>query len=259
MPEKKNRIRELKTSRIKPSKYLENFFFSFFRATRLMHECIKSMSSNQNLVEEAKRNYIISLVSCLETFYRDLLIHILDKDKVKLENVMLKIKEKKTLLDIYKMLQEEIGFHEYVASHFKFQSIEEIEDVFSALFLPGGYLKAIGDHQHHCYILSKSPYPVVLTLSKEWRKNFAFLFEVRHRLVHDANSPCNIPPSKMAELETLTLMICQFTSFFIDQQYGKTMALEKDGKPAFFITDDFLADDWEIGYGGNGYRVISKP
>lgn len=260
MAERRKRIAELNKSRIKPSKYHENFFKSFFRATSLMHTCLRLMNGDSNLIEEAKRNYVVSLVSILETYYRDLLIHVLDKDKSNLESVISNIKEKKTLLDISKMLQEEIAFHEYVASHFKFQSIEEVEEVFSPLFPPQGYLKTIEDHVHDCYILGKSPDCVKLAVPEGWRKNFAFLFRLRHRLVHDANSPCDVPPSKMAELETLTLMVCQFTTFLIDTRYGKTMALEKDGKPAFFIVEDFLRDDWEIAdEGGGGYVVTSKP
>lgn len=254
-------INELKTSRIKPSKYFENFLDSFSRATRLAHYIHRFFNHDQLLTAEAKRNYIIALASCLETFYRDLLVHVLSKDSSHLESLTAKIKEKKTLLDIYKMFEEKIEFHEYVASHFNFQNVEEIENAFGVVFLPDGYLRSLEQHRHSCYILSKSDDPIDLALPLGWRKDYASLFRIRHKLVHDSNAPCDIPSKHIATLENLVLMICQFSSFMIDEKYGNTLALKKNGKPAFLIVDDFLSDDWEISGDdkGQSYIVDSKP
>jgi hypothetical protein len=90
---KKNFIKERKQSRGEPSWYLVNFLRNFARARSLMHSCIRQMSTDKLLIEEAKRNYMISMTSALETFYHDLFVYILEKDDSILEDILADIKE----------------------------------------------------------------------------------------------------------------------------------------------------------------------
>jgi hypothetical protein len=264
MGEKRSKIKELKKTRVKPSKYLDNFILSFSKAALFIHSCIEHVNDSEVLMHEAKRNYIISITSRLETFYRDLLIHVLNNDKSHLEKIVSMVTEKKKLIDIHKMLEEKITFNEYVASHFKYQSIEAIDKTFSILFRPKGYLESLESHKHSCYTSYSGSKLVELTLPDNWRKDFAFLFSLRHKLVHDSNAVCDISPSKMATLEALALMIGQFTGFLIDKKYGKTVALEKNGLPVFITIEDLINKNWrvikkaETSKDTDGFTVVKK-
>jgi hypothetical protein len=56
-----------------PSYHL-NFLRNFAASARLMHSSLKAFRSDENLLREAVRQYMIGMTSCLETYYRDLFV-----------------------------------------------------------------------------------------------------------------------------------------------------------------------------------------
>jgi hypothetical protein len=127
---KKNYIIDRKKTRDQPQKFLMNFLGNFSQAAALMHSFLPASDENDSLLREAKKNYLISMVSCVETFYHDLFVHILENDKKILESILNSIKEKPTLSEIYNLQKEGISFSEIAASKMTYQSIEEVESTF---------------------------------------------------------------------------------------------------------------------------------
>lgn len=243
---KKNFIKERKQSRGQQEWYLLNFLRNLARAAKLMHACLRQMNTDKMMIDEAKRNYIIAMTSSLETFYHDLFIYVLEKDRSLLEDILGDIKDKPTFAEIHTLLKDGVSFPEIAASMVKFQSIEELDRSLSKLFPPQGYLKTLDTYEHICAIPSRTSDLVIMTMPEDWGKDFSDLFKNRHAFVHDANLACDIAGRQMAKLETLVLQIAQFTSGLITKRYYGEALLTEKGVPAFLIIEDLISDDWEV-------------
>jgi hypothetical protein len=236
-------INELKKTRQKHNQFLLNFLANFSRYAILMHQCLDKFRKDHKLIQEAKRNYLISLATALETFYRDLFIHCLEKDQIILHAVTDKIREKYTLTETLEFSKEKISISEISATHFSFQNIHEI-DAAMTLILSDNYIKVLDKYEHECVIPSKCVGLVNIGMMEQWQKSLGDIFEHRHALVHDANLECSVSPVQMAQLETVALQVAQFTTAIVLRkidQYGIM-----DGVPVFFIISDLIADDWAV-------------
>jgi hypothetical protein len=253
-------LKELKSSRGNPSDFLMNFIFNYSRASTLMHKCLVVMLKEkykQNLMKEASRNYIISMASCLETFYRDMFIHILKQDKSLLSDVLTDIKEKKTLSEVHELSKEDIDLSELAAYHFKFQNVEEIERSMVKLFEPKGYLKSVNDYEHICTFFSSGLEIKKIVLPKKWQRDLSHIFQNRHKLIHDASSKFSIPLNEMAHLETLVLAITQISAAIVAEKFNvNLLRISKKGEeikpgtpPLFLTIEDITREDWEPYYG----------
>ena len=209
-----------------------------------MHRCIAQMRDKPDLIQEAKRGYIVALTGSVETFYHDLVIHLLSQDSALLQKALAGVKEKFQLGDIHGLLAENISFPEMVAAHMNFQSLEEIERVLENVFPPGGYLDALSSFEFICAIPARSAGVAKVRLPSKWRGEFAELFKIRHGLVHDANLPCDVTHSKMANLEALVLQIAQMTAGLVSKLFQ--VAPPSGTLPAFMLIEDLIAEDWEI-------------
>lgn len=239
------RIEELRSSRGQTVWYLSNFITNFSRAASLMHLIIKELRDNKFAFQEAKRNYIISMASVLETFYRDLFIHVLEKDKLVLSTVLLEVKKKPNLVEVLSLFERNISFPELAASCFSFQSIEEIDRTLDLIFQPKNYLKTLSIYEPIFVIPSKSHIPVKMKLEEGWEKEFKNIFLYRHSFIHDSNRQCEIPSIEVGRLETLVLLVAQFTAAMVSQKYGFS-GFSMNGEIAFFIIEDLISDDWVV-------------
>lgn len=130
-------IKQWKKSREQLGTHLLNFLANLSKAALLMHACLRAFRKDESLMESAKQNYVISITSCLETYYRDLFIDVLHKNESLLEKMLLEIKGGKEssprLVEMYYFHKGGFSFAEIATSYFRFQAIEEIDGSVSKL------------------------------------------------------------------------------------------------------------------------------
>jgi hypothetical protein len=242
---KSNFIKEWRASRGEDNSYLMNFIYNFCRSAYLMHKVLPQFRDQKGIIQESIRNYIISTATCLETFYRDLLIFVLSQDETTLERVLPDLREKTTYSDIHSLLQDGIKFAEIAVADASFQNISEIETFMSKLFFPNSYLQELDSFFLECFIPARSA-RTIFKLDNSWRSDFAKIFIHRHSFVHDANKVCDIELSEIRQLETIALLVPQLTTYLIANKFSKVVLSKEHNTPVIFIIEDIISDDWEV-------------
>ena len=160
-------ISELKSTRGNENSYMVNFIGNFARAATLMHKILAQFGKQDELVREASKSYIVSIVSCLETFYRDLFTYVLSLDESTLERVLPDLKEKPTYSNMHTLLKQGVEFSDIVATEANFQSIAEIDSFMSKLFFPNSYLKELDSFSFRCFVPARS-IQANMKLDQDW-------------------------------------------------------------------------------------------
>jgi hypothetical protein len=245
-------IQALRASRGKPTGFLSNFLSNFSEAAILMHKVLGPFQAKPHVRAQAGRGYLISMASCLETFYRDVVVYVLGKDEESLASILQDLREKATLAELHQVFRESVSFPEIAASRVTFQSLAEIETVMSRVFRPDGYLGALDKFELECLNPSKGRARLRLgELFPDWRTSLERIFRERHALVHDANLQFSISDSDMASLEAVALLIPQLTAELLATRYGKEGTLRVEGEPSvrdlpvLLFISEVISENWE--------------
>lgn len=241
------RLRELRETRGGLDQALMNFFANFAECAVATHTCLPLAGGTPALMQHLKRSYVISLVTVLETYYRDLLVQAYEADAKLRRTVARKQKQKAPVADVYESVAGGIGLPEWLVSDIRLQSREQIESALEPVFAPTGYFDAVDAYTGLWTIPSASPQPVVAAMPEGWRKDFAELFQRRHQYVHDANCRCEMTGGAMARTEQLVLLLPQMTSVILSERFGKgPLLVSNQGLPTLLTINDVLGEDWEM-------------
>ncbi len=243
------KLRARRASRGPAPQYLLNFLQNFACSARLMHAVLGGFRSQEDLVCQAIRQYLIGVTSCLETFYRDLYVALLEADKALFQRVLEGDKQgARRLAKLRTSEPAEITNAELAAELAKFQNLSGIDSALSKVLAPSGYIAALDNRCFPCAIPSRNPKTVSLRLWPNWRDQFSSIFDHRHELVHDANKDCAVQPKDMAGLEAVALVVPQISTFLVAEHHGLKSSLlaMSDGPPAVLLVEDLISDDWHI-------------
>ena len=184
---------------------------------------------------------MIALVSCLETFYRDLFRLLLESHP---QSASQQRKVSKKKLD--ELLQAGLHPNDVSVEFIGLQNAKNITDTLDQYFPPNGYISALSEGLT-CKVPNKSPNIILFQLDSKWPQRFDELFEVRHRYVHDANSRSDMSVEAIRELETLVILLPQLTTWRLSSPAHKLASKKGDlNYLALLIVDDLVRDDWEF-------------
>lgn len=238
-------IKNQRASRGETQSFLLSFLVNFSNQARLIHALIPLLKDRRDLFQTALRSYIVGLAGCLETFYRDLFVCVLDKDPAMLKEVLGQIKEKATLEEMHELMADGISFAEIATSKAVFQNIEEINRYLSILFPQVGYLEALSTYDFICSIPSRNQERASIKLHTTWKSEFSRVFALRHEFAHDANSKVLLEPAEVQKLEACVLLVPQLTTAMVSPQ--RNLKIVSTGTlPALLLVEDVIAEDWEI-------------
>jgi hypothetical protein len=230
-----------KLTRENPEWFLTNFLSNVSTAALLMRACMKEFRTQDLIFREAIRNYVISLVGALETFYRDLFVHIYAERPALVSQIVRRIARGRTVRLSHPTLTEV----EMASAVISFQRLEDVDIALSPLVTNGtSYFEAITGYKAVCAVPSRHANAVRVSLSPDWKKPLEQLLSDRHRYVHDRNADCDSRPEFMQVAETVVLMLGQLTGLYFLESAG-LLRKPEDGLPAFFLIDDLTASDWE--------------
>lgn len=180
---------ELQSSRNDIENYSFNFLNNIYRCSALIHKLIKTRLET-DLIEVATSQYLISLVSCWETFFRDTFVFVVSKNSNFRKEIVKLVGVKQ---EVVKSLERDNFIADFLSKSFNFQNFEDIECAFSTIFKKQMFTK-IGNHVF--------PY---LCLNGQIATNFCYeeilpnyiesikqVYEERHKITHDANYRSNL-------------------------------------------------------------------
>lgn len=212
-----------------------------------MHEVLRLHAGNDVSIQTSIRHYVIALATHLETFFRDIFRFTLEQDVSFFDRIVQV--HRLRLPTEQELAQEGITRYDFVAETLTLQSAGSIAEALDPLFAPAGFKAAVENTRLVYAIPSRSAVTHGFPLSAfpDWWKDFTQLFELRHELLHDANSTTCIERTYIARLESLAVILPQYVTLMVfTNGHSKTINMMEDGLPAFLLVEDFLATDWEI-------------
>ena len=223
---------------------IDDFFVShqlnFYENCRLMHSLVTS-----ELLAIAYRQYYVFLVSCWETFFRDVFVYVHTQDKRLTESLLEKMKP---AIDTFN--DHDIALSELISKSFNFQNINDLEEAFDELW-GTNFLKHICSTDiGTCGVNGKvSGGFVVDKLFDDWYNVIIKTFSIRHKVVHDANFRPEVDIQFIQKAETVFLIIPQIATHLIAERFNlKRIAFTKGELcvPYIFTVSEILAEDWQV-------------
>jgi hypothetical protein len=234
-----------------------------------MHTIIPlAKEKKPDIFQTAMRSYIIGIAACLETYFRDLYLHTLERNPALLETALEQIKEGEKLATLHRNLSDGISFPELAMSRATFRSAEEIDRHYSIFFKPNTFLDSLDEFELICGMPAiDRPGRARLRLDDGWRKHLAKIFILRHEFAHDANSKSEIDAREMQSLETTAVLLPQVASHLEPFRKELSAELKEDMRenpggmwvPAVLIIKDLIAEDWVTGSKDDAARVGRGP
>lgn len=201
--------------------------------------------------------YVCSLITCWETFFRDLFIFISNHDDLIRQRIAIGCNSE-NLVDL------SIG--EFVASKYNFQNLLQTREAFDFLFQKttvklSEYFsnEVFGEAVFSEYIVI-SKWIQDGNLNGNLDEALVNAFKLRHRIMHDANYLMDWDPEMLAALECVFQVVPQFFISHISEKYSqKRVVFHKTEKciritdtptvdevPYIFSSKDFMANDFQI-------------
>ena len=223
------------------------YLFRLYPIVHHMHEVLRLHAKDNDSIQTSIHQYIISLASHLETFFRDIFRYSIEYSEIFCDRI---IKAHRLRLPADDDLaQQGIARYDFIAETMTLQSLGSIANVFDLLFLPEGFRAAVENTQCIYGVPSRSAvtrgFPILAF--PNWWQDFTQIFELRHELVHDANSTLYIDRQLIAKLESLAVIMPQYVVLMINANHF-SMPYHNDTVPTIFLVEDFLAKDWCIVY-----------
>lgn len=204
--------------------------------------------------------YLVSLVSCWESFFRDTFVFIIGSDSAACHAIVNKLN-----INGYESMLGVLALPEYLSRLFNFQNLEDTEHAFQPIF-NGSMINILGQ-----YVI-----PVVGIKSKltkglcldnnliNWKELIGQAFTERHKIIHDANyiNGVSFTNSFIQKAEAAFLLFPQILSVWLSEKYSiqhstirmnkDTLAITKgvlneDSIPYIFTVEELISNDWVVG------------
>lgn len=228
-------------------KSIDDFYFAFLTNfsdnSRLMHVFVAK--DRNELFDVAFRQYLVFLVSCWETFFRDLFVYVNTKDSVSVEKLIDQMKVRESTLDLSK-----ITLPELLSKSFNFQNINDLESAYDS-FWGSNFLESVCETKTEvCGLNGRVVSGFSISLSfEDWHSTILKVFNIRHKVVHDASYRPEIDVPFMQQAEVIFLLIPQLATHFVAERFGIKRVALSNGEfsvPYIFLVNDVISDDWEI-------------
>lgn len=205
-------IKRLKSER-KVGKGQESFPIVIFnrkiaRSLQIL-DIIEKRTKDLKLKMDARKNFIISCIIAVESYFKDIVQTLLEKQKIQeKEKVKELLKGKITLGDVHLLLKENPTLGELIAISHSFENLESINSVLSNILLDkdSGFLEKIETYEAELFKEIQSLYKKEALILKrdfpDWRKDLSEIFRLRHEYIHhmNFNARAGPKPNKVGKL-----------------------------------------------------------
>ena len=162
-------------------------------------------------------HYIVSLVTCWETFYRDIFVFLLKRHPDIVDKLKQNTKVNKVLGHAPINLPEQ---EEYIASIFNFQNLESLQEAFAPILGVKGNLELPTKEDIFVHAKGKGWLPFNLSaLFPKWTNDLDFILQERHRIIHDANHSSTVSRTDIARIESVVFFYLQLFGIFVSNRF----------------------------------------
>jgi hypothetical protein len=224
--------------------FVLNFLLNFASYARLMRTFLPAKTGKEDIFRAAMRAYVIGMASCLETYFRDLYLHLIQRDPVALQRALQANGRRESLSTIARYIADGLTEEEIASVQVSFQNAESIDRNFSA-FVGQSFFDVLDQFEVLCAIPSvNKPGLANLRLFPGWQDQLARIFLLRHEFAHDANSKTSISPEEMRSLETTAILVCQVSALL--PAISPKSASDQNSVPVILLIVDLVSEDWEV-------------
>lgn len=268
MAKNEKKVKELKEYRLTRGGDMDKNFFSTLTSNLLInlskrnnriHKLLKFYKVNSKPFDEDLRidtgNYICSLITCWESFFRDMFIFLCNHDP-QIKRIFESKHQGEDLLGLT------IG--EYAAMRYSFQNLNLTREAFDMAF---GKTTTKFTQYLDADLFSNMVFTTRLRIM-DWVTDTAYLdlidktlaqaFNIRHKLTHDANYLLKFDQELFADIEEVFQTLPQILMQVIASKYNmnrtvfntlklylrQTDTPDIEEKPYIFSAAEFMADDW---------------
>jgi hypothetical protein len=243
-------IQQLKESRDKAiDKYYLSFLINIYREMSFRNH-VKNVTNdfddNQDIYITSVSYSIISLVSCWETFFRDIFVFIINTDNEVTERLLMGLDN--TIRD--RIIESET-VADYFSKLYNFQSINDIKEAFFLVLNDKDIFTTIGEFIIP-FINKEEVYKFSLNHSfSKWFDYVELMFIERHKIVHDANYRAEILISKLEKAEDAFLYFPQIFAIWLQGRYKiktniMTTIMKENPIPALMTRELMIGGKWYI-------------
>lgn len=239
-------------------KSIDHFFFShqvnFYENCRLMHSFVASDSDKRELLVIAYRQYYVFLISCWETFFRDVFVYVHTMDERLTDHLLEKMKPAIDTFD-----DDDIALPELLSKSFNFQNINDLEEAYDEIW-GTNFLKHICSTDiGPCGVNGQVAGGMVVdNLFNDWYNVVVKIFSIRHKVVHDTNFRPEVDIQFIQKDESVFLLIPQFATHFAAKKFRLKRIAFSNGEhsvPYIFSVSEILSNDWEVVERSQTYKV----
>ncbi|MBI5991333.1 HEPN domain-containing protein [Clostridium perfringens] len=256
-----NEIIELRDSRNSVNDFTQNFIKNLSSRYCLMHEYLKEHKDNKEHIKILAGLYLSSLVSCWETFFRDVVDFIVETDEEANKKALDFFSDKGIKID--DILAEGICLGDFVSKQFNFQRLDDTCNAFNFLFNDNKTcITEYVSESSFDKILFSSPNFLLYYIQQKkdismmLKETFTKVFDIRHKVIHDANFMIKIDVEFMSKVEDCFTIFPQLISVWVAKKYNQNLFVANinDGTIRFtnelndfeniliFTKDDFTAE-----------------
>lgn len=249
-------LNELRDARKSADRFVINFLTSIQRPAALMRFLLANCKID-SVFQTGMEQYLGSLVTCWETFFRDIFVFLCEVDKNFLDAA-----SKELNSDYTATIGTGITPGEFLSKQFNFQNIDDIEKAFRFLFDGEPVLFSIGINSPRLVNRDKGTAGWINFNHSipGWIDLIVELLRERHRITHNSNYRSKIKRADIQRGEAIFLFVPQILGVFVNQKYGLPTymisvpedKIEKGIKeterfiPYLFTFQDLLSEEWAI-------------
>lgn len=210
-------LKEKKHRKSRSSEPLRLFSYKFGNSKLLFDRVIENVDENR-LIQEAKGQYIISLVTASEVYLRETFITLIDKYNFEISEIKNEFNRKFDIDDFLFISKKKISIGELIASQFNFQELNNINKAYSKL-LTINFFNKIKIYKWE-YGEGENDY---LQLEEDFYPKLEKLLNLRHNFTHDIFFDTIIELDEIEDLSTHLHNFIYIIEMFIYEEFFQKM------------------------------------
>ena len=219
-------LAELKNNRASFNDFSVGYLLNVSRRFNLMHHILndKELKKDKQSIYIATGQYISSLVTCWETYFRDIFVYVVELDPNKKSEISDFITEKG--MSIQELENAQLNLSDFGSKQYNFQNLKDTCTALNFLFndsknritefIEGSLVDVVfTKYNFLLYWLQEEK-----DISQEVYNVLEQGFEIRHAVVHDANYIYKIEPNFINVFEDCMVIYPQLISILLAKKYN---------------------------------------
>lgn len=210
--------RKLRSSRGKFPLY--NFFEQYNLIEKLYWEIEKNIEKTQ-LVLQARRQLVISLVGAMEVYFKDSVKEVIDNTAGEYDLLLMSFRQKFTLKDIENILKYKLSMGEIISSLCSFSTLVGIDKIFSKLLGGADFFYNLNNFEFSLEDenTSTSEKTKILLEDKDMYIHLKQMFMLRQNLSHDQSNKLTITENQVQDFFTATSLFAIVTNEYFKKMF----------------------------------------